>query len=249
MDSCMRKIWFIEMELTPTYLYIKRHSKTNLKYFGKTTLSDVEKYCGSGVYWKKHIEKYGKQYVETLWVSEPFYDKELLEEFAVFFSDFFEIETSSEWANLIAENGLDGAPKGIKREGLSGEKNGMYGKRGSLNPFYGKQHTESQKQLWSEMRLGEKNPNFKAKSFNEETYKKLRRPKSSKANYKGTPGKITCIDIAGIAVQIDIEIYNQQKQSNKPVHEWQYVNTNSNEAKKRKLAKLKYEDINDKIHS
>ncbi len=43
----------------PTYLYIKTHNKTGMKYFGKTVSEDPEKYSGSGVYWKRHIEKHG----------------------------------------------------------------------------------------------------------------------------------------------------------------------------------------------
>jgi len=68
----------IYTEIPPTYLYIKKHSITGLKYFGKTTESDPYKYLGSGTYWKKHYKKHGKEFIETIWVSDPFTDKELL---------------------------------------------------------------------------------------------------------------------------------------------------------------------------
>jgi hypothetical protein len=84
------------------------------------------------------------------------------------------------------------------------------------------------------MRLGEKNPNYGAKSWTEETLKKLRQPKKNKENYKGTPGKITCINKQGLTIQINKEVYNQQKLTDLPVSEWEYVNTNSKEAKVRK---------------
>lgn len=222
------------MDIYPTYLYIKRHKITGLKYFGKTTKEDVNSYLGSGVYWKKHIKKHGKQHVETVWTSEPFYDKELLTKFSIFISEFFDVENSPEWANLITENGLDGAPKGVKVEGLKGEKNGMFGKTKEQNPFYKKSHSSEQKKIWSEMRLGEKNPNYGGKAFTEETYEKLRKPKLNKINYKGSPGKITCINKLGEAIQISKDLYNSQKNSSLLVTEWEYVNTNSKEAKRRR---------------
>jgi hypothetical protein len=92
--------------ITPTYLYIKQHSVTGLKYFGKTT-ADPYKYTGSGTYWKSHIKKYDKKHIVTLWVSEIYTDTSI-SEFALQFSVNNNIVESSEWANLIPENGLDG---------------------------------------------------------------------------------------------------------------------------------------------
>jgi len=91
----------------PTQLYIKKHSITGLKYFGKTTKNPYN-YLGSGKLWLRHIKKHGKQYVETLWVSEIFYNKEQLIEFALNFSKENNLIESEEWANLKNENGLDG---------------------------------------------------------------------------------------------------------------------------------------------
>jgi len=99
--------------MNKTYLYIKEHNITGMKYFGKTT-SDPYTYCGSGKYWINHIKKHGKEFVTTKWVSEPFTDKELLVEFATFVSEELDIVNSDKWANLILENGLDGAPVGFK---------------------------------------------------------------------------------------------------------------------------------------
>ena len=48
------------------YLYVKQHSITGLKYFGKTTKIDPFLYKGSGKYWQRHIKKYGKNFIETL---------------------------------------------------------------------------------------------------------------------------------------------------------------------------------------
>ena len=40
-----------DADIFPTYLYIKQHSVTKLKYFGKTNSEDPIKYSGSGKYW------------------------------------------------------------------------------------------------------------------------------------------------------------------------------------------------------
>jgi hypothetical protein len=93
---------------TPTRLYVKRHSMTGLRYFGKSIRKDIEKYKGSGTRWYNHIGKHGRKHVVTEWISDWFYDKEEIQSFAISFSEIFDIVESGEWANLIVENGLDG---------------------------------------------------------------------------------------------------------------------------------------------
>jgi hypothetical protein len=75
-------------------------------YFGKTSKRDPYTYNGSGLIWKRHIKKHGDD-IETLW-AEEFEDENLLEEFAMLFSEFHDIVNSTKWANLIIENGKDG---------------------------------------------------------------------------------------------------------------------------------------------
>lgn len=104
-----------------TFLYIKKHSVTGLLYFGKTDKKDPYLYNGSGKYWKKHLRKHGSNHVETIWVSEPFTDKDDLIEFATFFSEEFNIVNSKRWANLILENGIDGWTKQQSRGKFSEE--------------------------------------------------------------------------------------------------------------------------------
>jgi hypothetical protein len=91
------------------YLYIKTHQKTGLKYFGKTTRNPIN-YKGSGKYWKSHIKKHGNC-VDTKIIG-TFDDEIECCDFALRFSLENNIVDSIEWANLINENGLDGAPKG-----------------------------------------------------------------------------------------------------------------------------------------
>ena len=97
--------------ISPTYLYIKQHSITKKKYFGKTTLDDPIKYLGSGVYWNRHIKKHGKQFVETIWVSDLYTDTSITE-VALHFSCENNIAESNAWANLEPENGLNGGVPG-----------------------------------------------------------------------------------------------------------------------------------------
>ena len=99
------------MKFKPTYLYVKRHSITGLKYFGKTTKADPVVYKGSGLVWSRHIRKHGKKYVETIWYK-LFTDRDDCMEFAEFFSKEMDIVNSKEWANLRPENGIDGIVTG-----------------------------------------------------------------------------------------------------------------------------------------
>jgi len=90
----------------PTFLYIKQHTVTGKLYFGKTT-KNPESYAGSGKYWLAHINKHGKNHVETLWYC-LFYDKDDCVSFAQHFSKQHDIVNSDDWANLMVENGLNG---------------------------------------------------------------------------------------------------------------------------------------------
>lgn len=139
----------IYSNITPTYLYIKQHSVTGLKYFGKTT-KDPYKYQGSGTYWKNHIKKYGKEHVVTLWVSELYTDTSI-SEFALKFSKENNIIESTEWANMVAENGLDGWLPGQKHSENTKQKQSLANKgkpahnKGKPSKRRGKTITEEQK--------------------------------------------------------------------------------------------------------
>jgi len=111
----------IYTDFKPTKLYIKHHSITGMLYLGKTSFHDPYKYHGSGIRWKSHIKKHGKQYVETLWVSKEFTDPNELYSFAMKLSAMLGIVKSPKWANLIPENGVNGGPanKGISRSTAS----------------------------------------------------------------------------------------------------------------------------------
>jgi hypothetical protein len=104
------------------YLCVKIHTKSNLKYFCKTATRDPYVYCGSGLYWKRHITLYGKEYIKTIGVWA--FDNELqASQFALKFSKDNKIVSSDNWANLQEENALDGCPPGLKRPNITGDNN------------------------------------------------------------------------------------------------------------------------------
>ena len=94
---------------TPTYLYIKEHTETGLRYFGKT-VKDPIKYNGSGKYWLRHINQHGKDKINTVWF-ELFLDRESIVNFATKFSIENNIVDSTLWANLDIETGLSGGAR------------------------------------------------------------------------------------------------------------------------------------------
>lgn len=132
----------------PTVLIIKQHKKTGLKYFHKTTrLKLIESYSGSGVYWTKHLKKHGNDWI-NIWVSDIFYDKHDLIDFALLFSELFDITNDANWANLVPENGIDGVSVGNIVTDKTKHKMSMSRK--------GKPHTEEWNQKMAESKRGSK---------------------------------------------------------------------------------------------
>lgn len=112
----------------PTWLYIKKHNTSGLKYFGKT-IQNPFKYKGSGNRWLNHLSVHGDN-IETVW-CELFADIDKLVEFATNFSIQNNIVNDSNWANLIIENGLDG---GGEKSASTKEKIGLANKGKKLPP-------------------------------------------------------------------------------------------------------------------
>lgn len=92
--------------IKPTRLYIKQCPHCGLKYFGKSTRQDVEKYSGSGKKWDNHL-KYHQVKPIHMWNSDWYHDTSI-SRFALKFSRMNKIVSSKQWANLKEENGLDG---------------------------------------------------------------------------------------------------------------------------------------------
>lgn len=110
--------------MKPTRLYIKQHSITGMKYLGKSIKEDIEKYTGSGKRWLRHVNKHGKEHIKTIWVSDWFYDEDIIQEYALNLSQLHNITEQEEFANLKPENGLDGGvmPDYALRQGIEKRK-------------------------------------------------------------------------------------------------------------------------------
>ena len=133
--------------MIPTSLYIKKHNKTGKLYFGKTVSVDPVVYSGSGLYWSRHLNEHGKD-VGTVW-HKLFTEESDIFEFATFFSEFFDIVNSDDWANLVPETGLDGFPPGGKMPPRSEthKKNWSDSKKGWIPSI-------ETKKIWSKQRTG-----------------------------------------------------------------------------------------------
>jgi hypothetical protein len=163
----------------PTFLYIKQHSITGLKYFGKTVRNENElkSYYGSGTYWKKHINIHGKEHVSTIWFK-LFNTEEELVEYALNFSNENDIVNSIEWANLTLEDGLNrGRVLGFNHSEetkIKISKNRDHAKAGKAisEAKFAKNfhHSDETKQKLRDISTG--------KIVSEETKIKLRKPKS-----------------------------------------------------------------------
>lgn len=92
--------------LEPTRLYIKQCPHCGLKYFGKSSGKNIEKYPGSGTYWLNHLKTHNVEPTH-LWNSDWYTDTSI-KRFALKFSSINNIVESKNWANQIPEDGMNG---------------------------------------------------------------------------------------------------------------------------------------------
>ena len=205
-------------DFAPRYLMIKQHRITGLKYFCMTTQAYFAKYKGSGRYWKDHLKAHGKL-VDTIWV-QYFTDKDDIMEFALFFSDFYDIIKSKNkngdkvWANEIPEDGIQGGQnRGLSDPGIT---------------FYGRKHTPESKKLMT--LSGNKNGMF-GKSHTEESINlmKQNRPNQTRGNNPcarkcHTPiGDFECVMDAAEAMRIsDTTLRKRLQSSDEKFEEYYY---------------------------
>lgn len=159
----------------PTWLYIKQHNVTGLKYFGKTTQKNPVKYKGSGVRWSNHLKKYGED-VTTIWV-QLFEDKQQLTEYAIKFSKDNNIVESQDWANLKIEDGLSGG-----RDSKHSEESKLKMSEARKRQVFSK---ETKKKM-SDSKKGKRSPTYGMKFPNRPSVSKETREKLSEV-HKGIP--------------------------------------------------------------
>lgn len=85
------------------YLYVKTHSTSGLKYLGYTTKNPT-KYKGSGLYWRRHLKKYGSEHTTEVLLETT--DKNELRSAGVYYSVLWNVVGSDKWANMIPESGV-----------------------------------------------------------------------------------------------------------------------------------------------
>lgn len=143
------------------YLYVKTHNVTGLKYLGKTSRTNPHEYQGSGIYWRSHLKKHGKDYSTE--IIKECNTKEELKFWGLYYSNLWNVVDAKSsdghklWANLKPENGDGGS--------LPGE----------LSHRYGKVHSSEARHKMSLRTVG--------KTVSKETRDKM------SASRKGQPGR------------------------------------------------------------
>lgn len=87
-------------------LMIKTHTETGMKYLCITKKTNYEKYTGSGVYWKRHLDKHGFSVKTDLLFESD--DIELFTNECKKHSDLLDVANNPEFANLVPEYGYAG---------------------------------------------------------------------------------------------------------------------------------------------
>jgi hypothetical protein len=111
-----------------TYLYVKTHNKTGLKYLGKT-IQNPYKYKGSGIHWCRHLSKHGNDV--TTEILKECQNNDEVKYWGQYYSDLWNVVDDTAWANLKPETG-----------------DGGFGKMSALTKVKIKQYQESK--IWSE---------------------------------------------------------------------------------------------------
>jgi len=159
----------VNVNFKPTFLYVKKHTKTGLLYFGKTIKEDPLGYRGSGTFWNRHLAKHG-YYVETIWIA-LFDDRDSLIDYAIRFAienDLLALDLDGKprWANLILETGIgNGSHSAATRIKISKANSGkqvpaQVGAKISESRLAN--FNETQRLNYSNSKTGRKNPGWKA---------------------------------------------------------------------------------------
>ncbi len=170
----------------PTYLYVKTHNITGLKYFGKTT-GNPYNYRGSGKYWIAHLKKHNNNV--TTEIIGYFDNKEECISVATKFSINNNIVNAVNknnkkiWANQIIENGTDGGATRINFQ------HSIETKRKISEAHKGMKVTEEAKEKIRKARAKQTNIGMRGKILSEETKAKLRKANLGKKHSDATKQK------------------------------------------------------------
>lgn len=146
------------------YLLMLTHNDTGLKYLCKTTRDDWHKYYGSGVYWRAHLKKHGKNVKHQLIFQTEDFD--LFKSVCIGSSALLDVVESEDWANLTEERGDNGIPGDLnpskrpevqekQRRALKGNKNGAGNNNQIGNKWnLGKKRSAQAKALMSARKKG-----------------------------------------------------------------------------------------------
>lgn len=154
-------------------VYVTVNKINGKRYIGQhKTSREKDSYLGSGKILKEAIKTYGRKNFEryTLYRAET---EEELDQKEIEFISAFNATHNPKYYN-INEGG------NVNR--MCGENNPMYGKRGSLAPWYGRRHTDEEKELMREHMTGENNPNY-GKTLSQEQREKISKSTKGKKHW------------------------------------------------------------------
>lgn len=92
--------------MTIYYLCVKVHKTTDLHYLCQTSKKNPHKYTGSGLYWVRHLKKYGTDITSV--IIKECSSKEELSEWGTYYSRLWGVAENPQWANMIEESGSGG---------------------------------------------------------------------------------------------------------------------------------------------
>jgi hypothetical protein len=170
-----------------TYLYIKTHNKTGLKYLGITTSTDPHKYTGSGRDWKKHLALHGKDY--TTEILQKCHLKEEVRKWGLYYSNLWNVVESEKWANLKVEVGDGGELSTETRMKISKSNSGKTAsvetRKKMSNSAKGKTYSEETRKKISLANKGKKSGI--GRKHSEETKKKISEANTGNKSRLGQP--------------------------------------------------------------
>ena len=91
------------------YILLKTHTKTGKKYLCRHVTDNEEtcySYSGSGVYWKRHLDKHGYSFNTEILAKCETYEE--AKQIGIEYSTKWNIVESVEFANLVPEDGQGG---------------------------------------------------------------------------------------------------------------------------------------------